>query len=970
MKKILSIFSIGAVLSSGTIFSGGGIACGSSAKTFDLNSIKLGDDIVGLKQQNSAIEINGKATYSKVETEIINQYNAVVKKDKLTSSSFVINSKTPTSTSPWAIEITNGNVKVKNTTTSDLEVEYNKPLASKTNSLNVAITTTDPNVVTKSSNSDAKSVNIPLYFKKYIFSGQDANNGDAIKLPKTGDTISDINLKQNDVVGLSATGFRLINQNATNLASQWNHLSGTTQNSVYSQIVNAVNAKFATYMKNVKSVTKVSAFSTTNPVGDNTIAASKLKYFAANKKGNITVFQPTSTQPFAHKEDIYVAIPVYDWTYLTKANYLSNSDTYVYAYLGKATRTFNLDTISLNNNVIAKLANKAATTTEDASITINGGTTYSNIITQIIAQYKHVFPNLELDKNKFRINSTSPTTEKPWAIEITNGDVKVDNSAASDLEVHYDKPLANGNNSLNVTITTTDPNVVVNSNNKKTNTLKIATIKAYFHKYIFTTQDANNNDAIKLPTTGDTISDIKLTQSAVVDLNGKFNFNALSVNNLVDQWNNLAGEKQIIIYNKIVNAVNAKFNSYMIHTPHIAKVATFSDDNPVGTNNINASEIKIFEADSNGEISVFNNHASDSFGAGQNLYFAIPVSSWGYLTHANYFSNSDTYVFAKLGTATSKFDLNSITLPNDVIADLTMKARTGVEAASMTINGHQTYANVENAIINSYNTHFGGRPLSDSDFTFNSIAPTTEYPWAIKITNGSVDVQNNPTSDLQVWFNKPLASQTNSLNVQITTNDPNVVVNSSKKSNNNKTVTVNAYFDNYIFTTQDANNDDGINIPANGKTIGGIRLDKTKILQWNENKGFDLTSKDVPTVLAQWDNLTGNNLISDYNDVLNRVNAKFSTYMADITSPTKAQPFADAASIANFKILSSKFKIFEADPTSGAISMHSTTQGTLTAGRDVFIAIPVFDWQYLTNAHYFSNDDTYVYAFLGTTPSS
>ena len=48
MKKLLSIFSISAILGSGTILSGGGIACGSSAKTFNLSDVKLGKDIAGI----------------------------------------------------------------------------------------------------------------------------------------------------------------------------------------------------------------------------------------------------------------------------------------------------------------------------------------------------------------------------------------------------------------------------------------------------------------------------------------------------------------------------------------------------------------------------------------------------------------------------------------------------------------------------------------------------------------------------------------------------------------------------------------------------------------------------------------------------------------------------------------------------------------------------------------------------------
>jgi len=627
---------------------------------------------------------------------------------------------------------------------------------------------------------------------------------------------------------------------------------------------------------------------------------------------------------------------------------------------GSTQKPFNLNYIKLGDDIVG-LKNKAGSSPNNASLTINGAATYAKIESDIINQYKKAFSGATIKTNDFITNSTTPTTTKPWALKLTNGNVNVTNTNPFDLQVLYNKGLASKTNSLKVTITSNDPNVTIN----EPHSIKTVSVPLYFNKYVFTTKDANGGDAIKLPTTGNTISGINLIKNEIIDLNDFFNFNDLSVSNLTNEWNNLSGARQTEIYNYIVSSVNNNFDTHMAETKGVNKVLRFSATNPVGQNKIAASKLKIFEADSNGEISVFNNPASDSFDAGQDLYFAIPVFNWTYLTNSNYISNSDTYVYVYLGTATNKFDLNSIVLPNNVIVELTKKARTDDEAASMTIDAHQTYANVENAIINSYNEHFKGQLLSDSDFTFDSITPTTEYPWAIKITNGNVNVTNTNPFDLQVWYNKPLASQTNSLSVTITTIDPNVVVNNSKKTNTTKTLNTNAYFNKYIFTTKDANNDDAIDIPATGKTADGINLVQNDILNFSDY--FNLTNREITNLTQQWNALSEDTALNIYNFILHHVNLKFDIYMTHPGQVHKVSDF-DAYSVGQNTIDSIKLKIFDVNDA-GVISLHSDTSGYFGSNRKVYIAIPVYNWSYLTNANYFSNEDTYVYAYLGTTPT-
>jgi len=657
MKKILSIFSIGAVLTSGGILSGGGIACGSKPtpppkKTFNLNSIKLGDDIANLKQENNAIEINGKTTYSNVESDIISQYKKVFTDSKLTTNSFVADSLTPTTSAPWAIKITNGSVEVSNTINSDLQIEYNKPLASKTNSLSVAITTTDPNVVTKTNDSNPKKVNnVPLYFDKYIFTTKDANNDCEINKPKD-KAKTNINSQKNKLLDL--TSYNLLgNTNIQSVISGLDAFDLNKKVTIYNKILDQINAKFNTYMANdPNGISKVAPFDNKTIVG-NMLDNMNFLYFSVSSEGVIKMHSIASGE-YVAGQNAYIAIPVYNWDYLTNANYFSNNDTYVYAYLGKE-GSFNLNSITLNNNDISSIESTQRTVLKPPlSITINGEETYINIENDIINQYNSVVKSYQLTNNDFIADSTTLTSTKSWALKLSNGDVEVKNTNPSDLQVWYNKGLASKTNSLNVIITTNDVNVYV-SGNKKANDIKTVTIKAYFKKYIFNTQDANNDDAINIPDNSRSLDDMGLNRSQILDLSQYFN--TLSSKNVAawrNLWNDLATsvhpEHIVAIYNKIIDQVNAKFKTYMAQIPNVVnKVNHFTTSSEAQANKIDASHILFF-----GALGTTNHieikYHNDSFKAGQSVYIAIPVFNWHYLTNNNYFSNNDTYVYAYLGT--------------------------------------------------------------------------------------------------------------------------------------------------------------------------------------------------------------------------------------------------------------------------------------------------------------------------------
>ena len=90
MKKILSIFSISAILGSGTIISGGGIACNTFNKgKFDLNSLIVKNININTyeekKTKTKLLAINCSLAYLNAKKQIIKQYNSFFWKHKKNS---------------------------------------------------------------------------------------------------------------------------------------------------------------------------------------------------------------------------------------------------------------------------------------------------------------------------------------------------------------------------------------------------------------------------------------------------------------------------------------------------------------------------------------------------------------------------------------------------------------------------------------------------------------------------------------------------------------------------------------------------------------------------------------------------------------------------------------------------------------------------------------------------------------------
>ena len=146
-------------------------------------------------------------------------------------------------------------------------------------------------------------------------------------------------------------------------------------------------------------------------------------------------------------------------------------------------------------------------------------------------------------------------------------------------------------------------------------------------------------------------------------------------------------------------------------------------------------------------------------------------------------------------------------------------------------------------------------------------------------------------------------------------------------------------------------------------------LDKSKILDLSQYFTASITSKVIADVKTKWDALEDDE-ITIYNKVVDSVNANFDTYIKKEGSITKVQDFSTTNPVGDDnKISFSSLIIFYVDHASTTAKISIPSASTLQFGtnKDVFIAIPVYSWRYLTN--YFSNHDTYVYAFIGTTPN-
>jgi len=223
MKKILSIFSIGVILGSGTILSGGGIACNNptppnppapkpTPSQLTLNNVSIININVALNQDHNGFVLNGVAAYKNVEEQIIDQYKVIFPKSKLSINNFESNSTSLTGKKTWAIQIynINGKTAIENALNQALVFPPDYKTL-KDNALNVKITTNDKNVVINSSkqnDTSLKQVEVEATLNKFIYTNKNANNNNAISVD-TSKSATQNNLLQSKVIDFSSGVYNL-----------------------------------------------------------------------------------------------------------------------------------------------------------------------------------------------------------------------------------------------------------------------------------------------------------------------------------------------------------------------------------------------------------------------------------------------------------------------------------------------------------------------------------------------------------------------------------------------------------------------------------------------------------------------------------------------------------------------------------------------------------------------------------------
>jgi len=185
MKKLLSILAIGTILTS---FSPTIVACNAKKTTFSLDNLAIYNlNVFNPNNQGTALEVNNYSIYKEIENQIINLYNNLNFKTKLTWNNFVCGDfNALKKDKSWAIQVYNiDNTKI-------LDNDKNTPLllnrnysVLEDNALVIKVYTNDKNVVsTNNLNNDIniKSAQIKGYLNKFIFTTANANRGNDIDI--------------------------------------------------------------------------------------------------------------------------------------------------------------------------------------------------------------------------------------------------------------------------------------------------------------------------------------------------------------------------------------------------------------------------------------------------------------------------------------------------------------------------------------------------------------------------------------------------------------------------------------------------------------------------------------------------------------------------------------------------------------------------------------------------------------------
>jgi len=364
MKKILSIFSIGVILGSGTILSGGGIACGSNTPNppgptpnppgptpnppttkLSLSTITMPN--INVTSENNGIWVNGQSAYDLIRNAIIAGYNGFFpNKDHLTQENFVYGTKTVTKDKPWALELSvsvRGKSSYLNTLISpdgetNLHVNHDQNLLQ--NDLILDINTINTNVLKSSGD------NLSVYLNKFVFNNSDANKGkdlnivtnkvqpefvpdNVVDFTKAGDYHMDFTWAQ-------TPPYTSVNHMVSYLNRSDNILK------VSNAIINNINWSYNQHIVNPQLQSSIPKI---QPLNNQTITANKITinqntaiFYARENEGIRPKEGYFSLVPknadFNNNKELYLKIKVSTWNYLTTNKYIAPGTTYIYAYLG------------------------------------------------------------------------------------------------------------------------------------------------------------------------------------------------------------------------------------------------------------------------------------------------------------------------------------------------------------------------------------------------------------------------------------------------------------------------------------------------------------------------------------------------------------------------------------------------------------------------------------------------------------
>jgi len=627
-------------------------------KHLTLNNLTIFNINVSLNASGDNFVLNGISAYKTIRNEIINQYRVVFPNDNLKPSDFAFNSTKLILKKSWSIQLYNIDKKTPIKYAQDQKLVF--PLNYKTlknNALKVKITTNNKNVVIKNSNSSnpLKHVVIEGFLNKFIYTSKNANSNHKITTNLNKSAIEN-NLLKNNCIDFSNGIYNLnLKSNLFKFSAPFVDL----KKAIYklnqfkrSLISKAIVTNLNNQLKD--ETTKLNKLGFLETAQNNvpqseviTLGNSDVDFFAINSNNSLCQFE---NYDLGSNWKIFIRINISKWNNYLK-NYLAKKNTYVFGYLGTSTKnsqkydiknvtTFNLNFANLNYNSQNK-------------IVINGFNSYQYIMDEIINQYNSMFySQKQLNKNDFILNSTIPSKNKPWAIQIynLNGITPIKNNKNQVLIFpnNYNTLI---NNALKIRIKTLNSNVINNS----------VTIKGFLDKFIYTNKNLNKNHDVGVEKSK-SIQENQLQIDNVIDLTSKQLFlkpitkinlgkqkKANQVKNQI--YKNWSALDKINVSSLIVSNLNKELNqeTQYLNNHDLLRIANNKVTN-AHKNHFNIKNLQLYRVDD--LDNTLNKLNKNNYLAlqGSKIYLQLNVSNWRYLN--NYIGALNSYVYLYLGSVT------------------------------------------------------------------------------------------------------------------------------------------------------------------------------------------------------------------------------------------------------------------------------------------------------------------------------